>query len=412
MNGALTGSEPIDFHFTGVVRRHYISAEEITWDYAPTGFDNWLGVPFNLSPRAQAANYTEFGTKWQKAVYRGYTDSNFTTLAPQPPWQGIQGPTIRAEVGDMIEILFVNRLTNNFATLHSKGLAYGKDSEGTTYPNNTSPRQESPTGVFDAVPPGGCTVYKFFVNDANAPPPDQPSILRGYQSFVSPEEDMNSGLLGAQIIYHRGMMNATMATHREFVFQFMGYDESNAFMSEINAKAHHVNSTSTGPSLDDITGHFSGNFSIWHPQLTNLLSSGGMDMAPTFYAINGFVFANNPIFHMCLNDKVIWYVYAHGHESHVFHMHGNNFKYLGVNYATISVNDGEMITLHMDALGAGLWQVICLVSDHLTKGMVAFYQVHKGDCPLPPLAPLIGPPSNNNNTGFNSTGFNGTSRRF
>lgn len=138
MNGALTGSEPIDFHFTGVVRRHYISAEEITWDYAPTGFDNWLGVPFNLSPRAQAANYTEFGTKWQKAVYRGYTDSNFTTLAPQPPWQGIQGPTIRAEVGDMIEILFVNRLTNNFATLHSKGLAYGKDSEGTTYPNNTS----------------------------------------------------------------------------------------------------------------------------------------------------------------------------------------------------------------------------------------------------------------------------------
>lgn len=71
-----------------------------------------------------------------------------------------------------------------------------------------------------------------------------------------------------------------------------------------------------------------------------------------------------------------------------------------------------MITLHMDALGAGLWQVICLVSDHLTKGMVAFYQVHKGDCPLPPLAPLIGPPSNNNNTGFNSTGFNGTSRRF
>jgi manganese oxidase len=30
---------------------------------------------------------------------------------------------LRGEVGDMIEILFVNRLSENYATMHSMGLA-------------------------------------------------------------------------------------------------------------------------------------------------------------------------------------------------------------------------------------------------------------------------------------------------
>ncbi|KAL1963548.1 hypothetical protein VTN77DRAFT_7993 [Rasamsonia byssochlamydoides] len=177
MDGALTGSEPTDFHFSSVVRTYFVAAQEVTWDYAPTGYNNWLGVPFDFSPRAQAANYTVFGTKWQKAVYRAYTDATFTVPAPQPDFQGVQGPTIRSEVGDLIQILFANNLTANFATMHPKGLSYTKDNEGTTYPNNsTSPGQNPPFSISDSVPPGGCTVYKWAVDDANMPPPDQPSI--------------------------------------------------------------------------------------------------------------------------------------------------------------------------------------------------------------------------------------------
>jgi hypothetical protein len=47
---------------------------------------------------------TSLGTKFDKALYRGYTDSTFTTLTEQPDWLGYQGPILRAEVNDMIEV--------------------------------------------------------------------------------------------------------------------------------------------------------------------------------------------------------------------------------------------------------------------------------------------------------------------
>lgn len=107
-----------------------------------------------------------YGTKWLKALYRGYTDATFTNLTPMPPWQGTLGPTIRSEVEDLIQIMFVNRLTENYATMHSMGLQYTKsDGEGAAYPNNTAPGENVVLTPSNAVPPavapGSCVVYKW-----------------------------------------------------------------------------------------------------------------------------------------------------------------------------------------------------------------------------------------------------------
>lgn len=91
--------------------------------------------------------------------------------------------------------------------------------------------------------------------------------------------------------------------------------------------------------------------------------------------MNGYIFANNPTFEMCLNDKVIWYAYAYGSASHVFHMHGNGVTYHGNNEFSVSLNDGVSKTLYMNAADAGFWQVICHVNNHHQKGMVADYLV-------------------------------------
>jgi hypothetical protein len=42
----MNGSVPYGpgFNFSGTIRRYYVAAEEIEWDYAPSGWDNWLGV--------------------------------------------------------------------------------------------------------------------------------------------------------------------------------------------------------------------------------------------------------------------------------------------------------------------------------------------------------------------------------
>lgn len=44
LDGSLPEFTPSNFKFSGNVRRYYLAAEETEWDYAPTGWDNWLGV--------------------------------------------------------------------------------------------------------------------------------------------------------------------------------------------------------------------------------------------------------------------------------------------------------------------------------------------------------------------------------
>lgn len=88
LNGQLPSPTPSDFHFSGNVRTYYVAAEEVDWDYAPSGWDIWLSVPVkNYSPRADAGDYNDFsiGTKWRKAVYRGYKDASFSQRSVHPP---------------------------------------------------------------------------------------------------------------------------------------------------------------------------------------------------------------------------------------------------------------------------------------------------------------------------------------
>jgi FtsP/CotA-like multicopper oxidase with cupredoxin domain len=110
------------------VHTYYIAADEVMWNYAPRG-NNLAGMPGMESSGAQKR------TTFRKAIYREYTDSNFTTLKPRPPqWEhlGILGPLIRAEVGDVVKVVFKNN-TKIFCSMHPHGLAYAKDSEGALY---------------------------------------------------------------------------------------------------------------------------------------------------------------------------------------------------------------------------------------------------------------------------------------
>ena len=75
-----------------VTRHYYIAAEDVTWDYAPSGLNLVEGRPI---PQPWAKQ-----TKWQKVRYIEYTDATFRVRKPQPEWLGILGPIIRGEVGD------------------------------------------------------------------------------------------------------------------------------------------------------------------------------------------------------------------------------------------------------------------------------------------------------------------------
>jgi FtsP/CotA-like multicopper oxidase with cupredoxin domain len=142
----------------GVVRTYYIAADEVEWDYAPTGKNQITGADFSeaekqfIEPGPQ-----RMGRKALKAVYHEYTDSTFTTLKPRAPeWDhlGMLGPLVRAEVGDTIKIVFRNN-AHFPASLHPHGVFYNKDSEGAPYSDNSKCADKADDGV----PHGGTHVY-------------------------------------------------------------------------------------------------------------------------------------------------------------------------------------------------------------------------------------------------------------
>lgn len=185
------------------------------------------------------------------------------------------------------------------------------------------------------------------------------------------QEDTNAGLIGPSIVYAAGQMESTMAQYREFPLLYMVYDESTSFLSAQNAARLNQTSNSNGnqnshggpmqggssgqgggtasgaaggsSSIDPNAVLSSGNQTVWHPQLVNLASSGQLSNAPSFYTISGYIFANNPTYEMCVNDKVIWYVNAYGSASHVFHMHGNGVTYNGAHYVCIRTQRATIV---------------------------------------------------------------------
>ena len=66
------------------------------------------------------------GRRNKKAVYREYTDSTFTKQkqrSKDEEYLGILGPLIKAEVGDIIEVVFKNLASRQYS-IHPHGLFY------------------------------------------------------------------------------------------------------------------------------------------------------------------------------------------------------------------------------------------------------------------------------------------------
>src|SRR5215217_6899347 len=124
-----------------VTRTYYIAADEVAWDYAPSGINEISGEPFGEQENVFVEQGPDrIGKVYLKALYREYTDATFTTLKRRPAaWQhlGTLGPLIRAEVGDTIVVHFKNNARFPFS-VHPHGVFYEKDSEGAAYNDGTS----------------------------------------------------------------------------------------------------------------------------------------------------------------------------------------------------------------------------------------------------------------------------------
>jgi Multicopper oxidase len=310
--------------FAAKTRHYYIAAEDVTWDYAPSGRDLIHGVPIPEPWSAQ--------TRWAKTRYIEYADATFSTRKPQPVWLGILGPVIRAEVGDTVLVDFLNR-TEQIHSIHPHGLRYDKDNEGAAY---------LPYGKGAGVAPGERYTYHWRADKSSGPGAEGPSsVVWWYHSHVDAEREINAGLLGPIIVTAAGMADTEGApkdVNREFVMMFMIFDELH-----------------------------------------------GKD-AGMFHSMNGFIFGNVPGLLIQQGERVRWHLLSMGNEKdlHTPHWHGKVVDFGKRHTDVIELLPGSMATADMTADNPGTWMFHCHVSDHMEAGMMATYTIYEPprSCPV------------------------------
>ncbi len=340
----------------GTTRHYYIAADEVAWDYAPSGINQITGEEFDDEANVFVqSGRNRIGRVYLKALYREYTDETFTTLKPVPPeWDhlGALGPVIRAEVGDTIMVHFKNNATYPFS-VHPHGVFYLKDSEGAPYADGTTDADKAD----DVVPPGGTHDYIWEVPERAGPGPSDPSsILWMYHSHVDEPGDTNAGLIGPMIITRQGSADEDGSPNdvdREFVTMFTVFDEN------------------ASPYLDYNIQTYTG-----QPQTVRRDDEGFIE-SNLMHSINGYVFGNLPGLEMAAGERVRWYVLGMGTEVdlHTPHWHGNTVLFAGMSTDIVELLPASMKTVDMVPDNAGTWLYHCHVNDHIDAGMLALFTV-------------------------------------
>jgi FtsP/CotA-like multicopper oxidase with cupredoxin domain len=340
----------------GQIRTYYLAAEEVVWDYAPTGANQITGGPFDAVAQVFTASGPDrIGTRYVKALYVEYTDPSFTTQKARPPeWQhlGLLGPVIRATVGDAIRVVFKNNTTRP-VSIHPHGVFYDKANEGAPYNDGTSPR----AGLDDAVPPGEVYTYRWTVPERSGPAPaDGSSVFWMYHSHTDEVGDSYAGLEGPLIITARGKARPDgrpIDVDRELVTMFMVNDENQS------------------PYLAQNIATFAGNPETVDPEDEEFEESN------LKHGINGQIYGNLEGLEVKRGERVRWYLMGMGTEVdlHTPHWHGNTVVIDNHRTDVAELLPATMVVADMKPDDPGTWLYHCHVNDHILAGMLALYRV-------------------------------------
>jgi FtsP/CotA-like multicopper oxidase with cupredoxin domain len=330
-----------------------------------------MGHPFDDFEK----NYVEAGPHkigriYKKAVYREYTDETFTKLKlrlPEEQYLGLLGPILRGEVGDTIKVVFKNNGARPYS-MHPHGVFYQKDSEGSSYSDNSS----SADKIGGAVPAGSTHTYTWKIPERAGPGPSDPSSIAWlYHSHCDEMRDVAAGLVGVIVVTSRGEAKPDgrpLDADREFVTLFVAFNENLSWYTDDNIKTY-----ATDPG-----GVNKMEFNLGGPGGTGDAFIGTAFVNVNWrWSINGYLFGNQPMMTMSKGDRVRWYVgtIADFNNGHTPHWHGNTVLQRGRRVDVIDINAAEMDTVDMVPDDPGIWLYHCHFSEHMAAGMVTRYEV-------------------------------------
>ncbi|KAM8857385.1 coagulation factor V isoform 2-T2 [Synchiropus picturatus] len=299
-------------------RHYYIAAVEIDWNY-----------PGHVDDR-----FT-----YKKVVFREY-EKGFRQAKAHPPWLGLLGPTLRAELGETIVVTFRN-MASRPHSIHPHGIAYGKQSEGAHYFDNTSLKEKED----DLVQPNSEHVYYWEVTPEVAPQiNDSTCLTYTYISHRNVVEEYNSGLIGTLLLCKNGSLDATgqqKGVDQELVFLFGVFDEK---ASETVPK---------GYPLDNHVKH----------------------------TINGYTKGALPGITLCAHSFVSIHLLGMSSEPELFsvHLSGHVLQHMGNKVSSVGLISGSTATASVVPAYTGRWLLSSYINKHMEVGMHAFVDVKKCD---------------------------------
>uniref|UniRef100_A0A2K6FGC7 Coagulation factor V n=1 Tax=Propithecus coquereli TaxID=379532 RepID=A0A2K6FGC7_PROCO len=300
------------------LRQFYVAAEHISWSYHPE--------PTNPSLNA-------FATSFKKIVYREY-EAYFKKEKPRSGISGLLGPTLYAEVGDIMKIHFKNKADKPLS-IHPQGIKYSKFSEGASYPDHTSPVEK----MDDAIAPGQEYTYEWIISEDSGPTHDDPPCLTHiYYSHENLVQDFNSGLIGPLLICKKGTLSedgTQKMFEKQFVLLFAVFDESKSWS-----------------------------------QSSSLM-----------YTVNGYVNGTMPDIMVCARDHVSWHLIgmSSGPEMFSIHFNGQVLEQNHHKVSAITLVSATSTTANMTVSTEGRWIISSLTPKHLQAGMQAYINIK--NCP-------------------------------
>ncbi|XP_054428211.1 coagulation factor VIII [Pteronotus mesoamericanus] len=340
----------LPFSFSAI-RRYYLGAVELSWDYMHSELLSELYVDTRFPPGMPKSFPLNTSVMYKKTVFVEFTDHLFSIAKPRPPWMGLLGPTIRAEVYDTVLITLKN-MASHAVSLHAVGVSYWKASEGADYEDQTIKREKED----DKVIPGESHTYVWQVLKENGPmASDPPCLTYSYFSHVDLEKDLNSGLIGTLLVCREGSLpkERTQTLH-EFVLLFAVFDEGKSWHSETyESSAHTVDPASA-----------------W--------------AQPEIHTINGYVNRSLPGLIGCHKKSVYWHVIGMGTtpEVHSIFLEDHTFLVRNHRQASLKISPITFLTAQTLLMDLGQFLLYCHISSHQHGGMEAYLKVDS--CPEEP----------------------------
>ncbi|XP_034042821.1 coagulation factor V [Thalassophryne amazonica] len=325
---------------------YFIAAEEILWDYAPN-MPAHIDEDYKFQYLKQSA--TRIGAKYKKAVYTQYKNESFTERSENKQRKnelGILGPVIRAQVRDVIKIVFKNMASRPYS-IYPHGLTIEKSEEGVNYPSGGNQTH--------GVQPGDTHTYVWRVTEENGPLDEDPRCLtRMYHSAVNIPRDIASGLIGPMLICKSNSLNrrnVQLKADKEQQAMFSVFNENESWYLDDNIR--------------------------WYCDRSKVHKAN-----PDFYqsnimhTINGYVFESGELLGFCNGEIATWHVSNVGAQDNIqtatFYGHTFQMNEHTEDILSLYPMTGETITMNMDNIG--VWLLTSLSSHETTKGMRIKFQ--------------------------------------